>query len=280
MNIFFIVCGAILAESTARDSFLHPGLGFDQKLVNSISNTADFKNASEQYMAYDHILRTVLDLSPELVNENYDALSHTADFKNALEDEYFVFLQKFPLMGEMKYFYHTEVLVCPRSEFSLTVQNDLEEKISSLINFAEIDESYWLSISADCVEMGYGGSFCERECCSVGKRNMPLNARQAVITNADVTKKSLFIYGKSKFDGETAYHSACDHKCWSRWSGLNYDPITNNCNTFTSTILSCVYGLSQKKPDLGLSDLISVECDCTPDFEGVQNSLSLLRKKK
>merc|ERR1712050_115591 len=86
--------------------------------------------------------------------------------------------------------------------------------------------------------------------------------RRAVIGNADGKQKTLFIYGTGAFDGNTAWHDACDKKCWSNWAGTDYNPLTNNCNTFTSTILSCVYGLSQKKPHLGPSDLVTVKGHC------------------
>ena len=46
----------------------------------------------------------------------------------------------------------------------------------------------------------------------------------------------------------------------SDWSGTDYNPITNNCNTFTSTVLKCVYGMSDRKPNLGVSDMIHVTC--------------------
>jgi hypothetical protein len=74
--------------------------------------------------------------------------------------------------------------------------------------------------------------------------------------------KALFVYGTSFFDGNVAFHHACDSKCWSNWKGTDYSILGNNCNTFTSTVLSCVYGLSQKKPHLGVSDLVTVHGHC------------------
>merc|ERR1712187_340401 len=56
-----------------------------------------------------------------------------------------------------------------------------------------------------------------------------------------------------------AWHDACDKKCWSNWAGTDYNPLTNNCNTFTSTVLSLVFGFSEKKPHLGASDLVTVK---------------------
>mmetsp|Transcript_83322 Transcript_83322/g.236128 ORF Transcript_83322/g.236128 Transcript_83322/m.236128 type:complete len:239 (+) Transcript_83322:58-774(+) len=181
---------------------------------------------------------------------------------NASSGDNFVFLQKFPLKSVVELFYHTEVLVCPRSGFPAADQDFLDKQIAGMSDFAEIPDSWWGSKTSDCVELGYGGEDCDTECCSVGKATMPLNKRQAVITNADVSKKSLYIYGSGKLDGMSAYHATCDHKCWSEWAGTDYSILKNNCNTFTSTVLFCVYGLSQKKPHLGASDLVTVSGHC------------------
>eukprot|EP00565_Helicotheca_tamesis_P004255 CAMPEP_0185741202 /NCGR_PEP_ID=MMETSP1171-20130828/38830_1 /TAXON_ID=374046 /ORGANISM="Helicotheca tamensis, Strain CCMP826" /LENGTH=246 /DNA_ID=CAMNT_0028413157 /DNA_START=41 /DNA_END=781 /DNA_ORIENTATION=- len=179
--------------------------------------------------------------------------------------ESFVFLQKFPLEGSMGYLFHTEVLVCPRNNFSGDDQKMLDDKVTSLTDYVEIEESWWSDKTTNCVELGYGGASCAQECCSVPfgaeQTNFPLNARRAVISNADTATKSLYLYGRGDFDGVKAWHNACDSKCWSKWSGYDYNPITNNCNTFTSTILACVYGLSQKKPHLTVSDMVTVKCD-------------------
>merc|ERR1719506_2691812 len=76
----------------------------------------------------------------------------------------FVFLQKFPL-GGVNLFYHTEVLVCPRDGFSKEDQSTLDNKIAAMTNFAQIDDSWWTSRTANCVELGYGGAPCSKECC-------------------------------------------------------------------------------------------------------------------
>eukprot|EP00746_Dinoflagellata_sp_MGD_P002768 gnl/MRDRNA2_/MRDRNA2_105414_c0_seq1.p1 gnl/MRDRNA2_/MRDRNA2_105414_c0~~gnl/MRDRNA2_/MRDRNA2_105414_c0_seq1.p1 ORF type:complete len:241 (+),score=41.39 gnl/MRDRNA2_/MRDRNA2_105414_c0_seq1:90-812(+) len=177
----------------------------------------------------------------------------------------FVFLQKFPL-GGVNLFFHTEVLVCPRAGFSKEDQDTLDAKIKGMTDFTEIDESWWTSRTANCVELGYGGAPCGKECCGVphgdDQTSYPLNARRAVIGNADTKQKSLYIYGTGAFDGDVAFHDTCDKTCWSNWAGLDYNPLTNNCNTFTSTVLFCVYGLSQKKPSLGPSDMVTVKGHC------------------
>ena len=187
----------------------------------------------------------------------------------------YVFLQKFPLQNTNNFIFHTEVLVCFQDGFSAEDQKMLNAKIQSLTDFDEMDEEWWSKITANCVEFGYGGSYCSERCCGVPhgdkETNFPLNERRAVISNADTTQKSLYLYGTGgKFDGESAYHRLCDHTCWSNWAGTDYNPLTNNCNTLTSTVLKCVFGLSEKKPNLGPSDMVTVTCDkCPPATDAV-----------
>lgn len=193
--------------------------------------------------------------------------------------DFFVFLQKFPELNWWPTLYDTEILVCPRSEFTAEDQSTLDTQIASMTDFAQIDEAWWTSKTAACIELGYYYINCDSECCGVGKKSMPLNKRQAVhgdwhVNDPDVSQKSVFIYGTGAFDGTTAFHHTCDHKCWSNWSGNEYYPgfhpwIPNNSNTFTSTVLSCVYGLSQKKPNLGMSDMVTVSCQCAASVSAV-----------
>jgi hypothetical protein len=181
----------------------------------------------------------------------------------------YVFLQKFPLQNTLNSIFHTEVLVCSQDGFSSEDQNLLDDKIQSFTDFVVMEESWWSSRTANCVEFGYGGSSCSDHCCGVphGEKetSFPLNQRRAVISNADTTQKSLYLYGTSgNLNGETAYHRLCDHTCWSNWAGTDYNPLANNCNTLTSTVLHCVFGLSEKKPNLGPSDMVTVTCDKCP----------------
>lgn len=186
-----------------------------------------------------------------------------------LGSDSFVFLQKFPLEHSDGLIFHTEVLVCPRDNFSAEDQDALDNLVTSLDDtFVEIKESWWSTRTANCVEMGYGGAPCKERCCAVphgpDQVNFSLNERRAVISNADLKYKSLFLYGRGTFDGEAAYHATCDQTCWSNWAGTDYNPLTNNCNTFTSTVLHCIFGLSEKKPNLGPSDMVTVTCDKCP----------------
>ncbi|KAL7541802.1 hypothetical protein ACHAXR_011233 [Thalassiosira sp. AJA248-18] len=151
--------------------------------------------------------------------------------------------------------------------------------------FAVIEKEQWSKQSEQgCVQLGYGGANCGTGCCGspskYQNRNYALNSQNAVIGNAMGDFKELYFYGTSgssvggddvRISGEDAYKSVCHGhmnaiemgqlpKCVSNWAGRDYNPLTNNCNTFTSTVLKCVYGLSDAKPNLGVSDMISVTC--------------------
>jgi len=187
----------------------------------------------------------------------------------------YVFLQKFPL-GGVSLFFHTEVLVCPKEGFSHEDAQFLDNQVANITaenGFLPVEQSWWNVKTANCVELGYGGAACSQECCSVPhgaeQQAYKLNERRAVIGNADTSKKSLYLYGVGGFDGNVAFHNACDKKCWSNWAGTDYNPLTNNCNTFTSTILYSVYGLSQKKPSLGPSDMVTVRGHCPASADQV-----------
>jgi hypothetical protein len=168
------------------------------------------------------------------------------------------------------------VLICPRDEFTGPDQSFLDQQVLSLMDYVELDVAWWTTQSTvNCIELGYGGAACTQRCCSAphgpNQLHFALNARRAVISNADTSRKSLFLYGTSDLNGDDAYQDICGtggnndtEKCWSNWAGTDYNPLTNNCNTFTSAILACILGLSEKKPHLGPSDMITVTCDKCP----------------
>lgn len=208
---------------------------------------------------------------------------------NGNNNKYFVFLQKFPLENTWQMIFHTEVVVCPRSTFDdhtdfLSTLDQLVDKLSPPNNnnnsddttkgvpFAPVPKEQWtLQSNSNCIQLGYGGDTCPTTCCGSphgsDNTNYALNSRQAVIGNAMGEAKELFVYGVSDgVSGMDAYRAVCGGDddamptCVSHWAGTDYNPLTNNCNTFTSTILKCVYGLSDAKPNLGISDLVTVEC--------------------
>ena len=222
--------------------------------------------AATETILNDSITGVIGHVKAEYMNQHVVPLAESSSGSSSV----YVFLQRFPLQNSGGLFFHTEVLVCPRENFSIQDQMALDDSVASLIDFVEVEESWWSTRTSNCVELGYGGSSCTQECCSVphgpDQVKYPLNARRAMINNVDLENKSVYLYGIGDFDGEVAYQAVCDHKCWSGWSGTDYNPFTNNCNTFTSTVLSCVYRLSEKKPHLGPSDIVSVKCRCHPYF--------------
>ena len=195
----------------------------------------------------------------------------SAGKKRSLENaSVYVFLQRFPLKHSGDLFYHTEILVCERTSFHNEDKAWLDAKISQLSDYVEITSSWWQTQKASCVQLGYvGGGHCADQCCAAPvEENYQLNSNISMIGDeyADVNRKSLFLYGHGSFNGIEAHNALCRQICWSSWSGMEYHLLWNNCNTFTSTVLSCVYGLSQKKPQLGPSDMVTVFCknECKP----------------
>ncbi len=245
-------------------------------------------NSSSRADTYDYDSTTIRSSTTARNTKKINNSGRTRSNNN--EGAYYIFLQRFPLLHTGGWIFHTEVLVCPRQNFTTEDQSMLDRSVASIThdNFLPMEESWWSTQSSTyCVELGYGGSPCTSTCCSVphgtSQRSYPLNGRYAIIENADGTQKSLFLYGTGDIDGIDAYHAVCSNDnddtnnhhhhhhgtpCWSRWSGTDYNPLFNNCNTFTSTVLSCVYGLSQKKPNLGPSDFVTVKCHCHPTTLG------------
>ena len=215
-------------------------------------------------------------------------------------NNYYVFLQKFPLEYTFQKLFHTEVIVCPTAALTADFATYLDgvasttllpsgrfEGGSSVDNndnsstkspFVLINNSQWSTQSIPkCVQLGYGGGSCGSGCCgspqTTKQTNYALNSQTAIIANAMGTNKELYFYGTSStISGNDAYRAVCHGhiyaideskglpKCVSDWSGNDYNPITNNCNTYTSTVLKCVYGMSDAKPNLGISDLRTVTC--------------------
>ena len=147
-------------------------------------------------------------------------------------------------------------------------------------NFDTIEKEFWFTESKSnitCVEYGYGGAACTERCCAVPhipskQLSYKFNDISAIIHNADTTQKSLFIYGTTQLSSTKAWEELCStnnsNPCWSNWAGIDYNPLSNNCNTFTSTVLHCIYGLSENKPNLGPSDTVTVTCDKCPSGGG------------
>ena len=176
------------------------------------------------------------------------------------------------------------VQVLPPSSFE-DVVNKKDKK--NQIHFAAVAKNQWSAQSENgCVQLGFGEKynwntddnayeFCRTACCGSPhkdeNRRYALNSKQAVIENALGDEKEVYLYGVSPISGEDAYRAACHGHmnaieedklpvCVSNWAGTDYNALTNNCNTYTSTVLKCVFGLSDSKPNLGVSDMVRVSC--------------------
>lgn len=163
----------------------------------------------------------------------------------------------------------------------------IDKKGKEQIHFAVVAKNQWSAQSdPSCVQLGYGGKvdwssadnaykFCSSPCCGSPHKsentNYALNSQDAVIKNALGEEKEVYLYGISFMSGGDAYRAVCHGHmnaveeddlpvCVSNWTGKDYNALTNNCNTFTSTVLKCVYGMSDSKPDLGVSDMVKVSC--------------------
>jgi hypothetical protein len=168
--------------------------------------------------------------------------------------------------------------------------------------FVAIDKGMWSKQNEPgCVQLGFAGAACGSACCGSPHKSentaYALNSDRAVIGNAMGEYKELYFYGVSGgpssssssagvggggggISGEDAYKAVCHGHmnaidagmalptCVSDWAGTDYNPLTNNCNTFTSAVLKCVYGMSDAKPNLGISDLRTVTCPSEKGEDG------------
>jgi len=293
---FFIVIFLALAHRDLRGEIIKsPSSPASVTAASSLRSQTNFVSEQQQWHGEDVTDVVSADLP--------------ADHKKDADDSHFVFLQKFPLEHTFKMLFHTEVVVCPREPFKDTAfLNFLEGKLKTLTPskfdetaslkdtaqspFVAIEKEQWSKQSEPgCVQLGYGGANCDMGCCGSPHKhqnsNYALSSKDAVIGNAMGDHKELYLYGVSGsvggdevISGEDAYKAVCHGHmnaiemgvtpvCVSNWAGKDYNPLTNNCNTFTSTVLKCVYGFSDAKPHLGVSDMITVKCPTEKKEDGV-----------
>jgi len=181
---------------------------------------------------------------------------------------YYIFLQVFRLQGSsvagIGGFYHSEVLVCPRSQFPLRDQEYLDGLDLSQQDFYEMSEDWWRSSQVKCAEIAYGGAEDSAVCSGVMlRKQQPLADSEALILNVDSGVAWKYFYGVGDKSLRDISESQCSGACGQQWAGSSYGLTTHNCNTFTSAILHCVYGLSQSKPGLGVSDMATITCPCS-----------------
>jgi hypothetical protein len=180
----------------------------------------------------------------------------------------YVFVQRFPMarsrlvprwIRQLFPFYHTDILLSPRSSFSVDDQQYLDAQISGMTNFAKIEDSWWQTKTTSAAQIGYGYGECSARCCNVKKVEMPLNNRSSVVAGLDLSQKSIFVYGTTEKNADGALHALCNPEntrddIWSNWDHEDFHIYKNNCNTFTSTMLQNIFGLSQEHPLVAFED--------------------------
>lgn len=189
----------------------------------------------------------------------------------------YVFVQRFPMarsrlvprwIRRLFPFYHTDILVAPRSFFSADDQRYLDAQVAEIgdasqypmTHYVKLEESWWEKQTASCAQIGYGYGECTERCCNVVKTEMPLNNRSSVVAGLDVSKKAIFLYGTAEMNANEALHTLCSPGAtsdiiWSNWDFNDFHIYKNNCNTFTSTMLQNVFGLSQAHPMTDISEV-------------------------
>lgn len=226
-------------------------------------------------------------------------------------DSSYVFVQRFPMarsrlvprwIRRLFPFYHTDILVAARSSFSANDQKYLDSQIEGMKDFTKIEDSWWQDKTTNVSQIGYGYGECVGRACNVRKVEMPLNNRSSVVLGLDVSKKAIFLYGSAEMNADEAVKALCDpdvttDEIWSNWDHEDFHIYKNNCNTFTSTMLQNIFGLSQAHPledirKIGFFDmtdvlsptslrtirsLLSENQTKTSFLETVKNDLSLLR---
>ncbi|CAK0824081.1 unnamed protein product [Prorocentrum cordatum] len=154
-------------------------------------------------------------------------------------------------------FYHSEVVFCDRSGFQAADVTYLEDllKGSWWSSYQDIPVEWWEQRHASCHTLSYGGGYSSESCSGIYKYSQYLSSRRAGIGNADTGAAYKYIYGTTDFDASSARDVVCGGHCGLEWSSDAYHPVTRNCNYFSSTMMSCVLGLSQSTPNLGVSDM-------------------------
>jgi len=154
-------------------------------------------------------------------------------------------------------FYHSEVVFCDRNGFQAADQAYLEDllKGSWWSGYQKIPVDWWEQRHAACTTLSYGGGYNKASCSGISHYSQYLSTRRAGIGNADRSAAYKYIFGTTDFDSSTAKDVVCGGHCGLDWSSDAYNPVSRNCNLFSSTMMSCILDLSQSTPNLGVSDM-------------------------
>lgn len=238
--------------------------------------------------------RRVLDLQEHETQENMSGNATSEGIKH--DGAYFVFLEVYMLKGtaslessnaasqaslghniaglvevtegetgEAGAFYHSEVVICHRDGFSRADQKHLEGILKGLwwSNYEKLPTSWWQNRHVSCQTLSYAGGSSKVPCSGVSIFPQFLSSRLSGITNADLNHVWKYIYGTADYDPYQARNHVCRGSCGPDWASDNYNPISRNCNFFSSSLMGCTLGLSTSTPSLGVSDMRPIwSCSC------------------
>merc|ERR1719203_1649556 len=160
-------------------------------------------------------------------------------------------------------FYHSEFMICPRSQWTEEEQRELiDGKGSSSYKFLEVE--WWERQEKNCVLLAYGGSSRTDSCSGIILTDQKLSERYSPIRNAKMDRVWKYFYGVTGMTSVDLRSIMCQGACGELWAGASYEALWNNCNTMISTGMECVLGLSRSLPNLGLSTGGSPKCDICP----------------
>jgi len=153
--------------------------------------------------------------------------------------------------------YHSEVLICPRSDFDDEAQRFLEQTIDTMWNYEELKKEWWQQATeVMCQTLSYGSR-------GISWFKQRLSEAKSGISNADLEQVEKFIYGTSDRSASDAKDIVTADSCHDYWTGKEYHPVSRNCNYFSKAVLDCGFGLSQSLPNLGISSTRWLwSCDC------------------
>lgn len=202
---------------------------------------------------------------PAVTTSNHSARPKPQGIPN--DDGYYVIMGIYRLVIGIAY--HGAVISCPKSSFSSDEQRQLDDAISKNY-WTELNENWWGKSDITCKLIQYGGDDDTQQCSCISfddaqTHEQPLSSLHANGEQFSSSGVWKYIYGTGSMDVDTVHHEACDQPIPSgdiNWSCHTYNAVEGpNCNTFVSFVLKCAYGLSDKKPDIGASDPMSITCN-------------------
>jgi hypothetical protein len=197
--------------------------------------------------------------------------------------EYLVFFEKFNMKkGPMlavsssslletnttvpKIVYHSEFIVCAKSQFSngdlSMLTKGIQQKTNKKKQFLELKPEWWSTKKKiRCQGLTFGMSSAKHMCSGTMDIDQSLADKYTPMSNFDPNTVVKYYMGSTNMDKESIYKSMCNKKCGPQWAGNKYNVLKNNCNTFAGTVTKCILKLSPKLPKLGLSNMGKPKCN-------------------